>query len=301
MQFLQIRMLCDLNIRFPVTDFNQPVEPAHIAHTKTLINQAIDLGYTHLAINFCPKTPTSLTNSNKISANLNEINPINLERDFKEYADTVKLYSRITVKVDDPGQCQNFAKFQQLFDLIAIEPLTEKSFQSCISNLEIDIISFNLLEKFPCFMKHKTLGSAIEKGIKFEINYTAFLKNPSRALAISNAKQIIRASRGSGMICSSGAQFGNQLRNFHNIKPLLKLLSVKDSNVNMMFNGWCLKVLMRGRLRIKSYKQTVAIVDKKAGASGILDGFDSNGSNVNHYKKRKPGHKGEPAVKRLKI
>lgn len=274
-------MLCDLNIRFPLGDFNEKLENSHLTQTKSMINMAIHLGYTHLALNFCPETPTSQTNKNKISGNINEINPINLNRDFKEYKDKIKLFTRITVKVDDPGQCQNFARFQQVFDIVAIEPMTEKAFQSSISNLEIDLISFNLCSKFPCFMKHKAVGSAIEKGIKFELRYSQFLPNPSRALAISNAKQIIRASRGSGMICSSGAQFPAQLRNVHNVKPLLQLIGVKTSSIDQLFNAWCLKVLMRGRLRVKSYKQTVIVKDDE----GILGNSNEDGLKISGYKR----------------
>lgn len=289
-------MLCDLNIRFPLGDFNEKVENAHISQTKSMINMAMDLGYTHLALNFCPETPTSGTNKNKISGNINEINPINLNRDFKEYKDKVKLFTRITVKVDDPGQCQNFAKFQQVFDIVAVEPITEKAFQSSISNLEIDLISFNLCTKFPCFMKHKAVGSAIEKGIKFELRYSHFLPNPSRALAISNAKQIIRASRGSGMICSSGALLPAQMRNVHNVKPLLQLIGVKTSSIDNLFNAWALKVLMRGKLRVKSYKQTVVVKDD----DGLLGNANEDGLKISSYK-RPLHHDGSPLPSSKKL
>lgn len=291
-------MLCDLNINYPVSDFNQKISKGQLNDLKNTLNVAEQLGYTHIALNFKPLTITSSKNNNKIPNDINQLNPIYIERDFKEYKGRLKIYSRITVKVDDPSQCQNVAKFQQVFDLVAVEPVTEKSFQSAISNLDIDIVSFNLQERLPCYMKHKALGSAIDKGILFEIKYTDFLNNKNRAQAISNTKQIIRASRNRGMICSSGCAIDKpfQLRNFNNVIPILKMLGIDSNRCNMMFQDWSLKVLLNGRLRIKSYKQTISI----GGESSLIDNdlennnWESNTDkinnvkqNINAYKKRK--------------
>lgn len=292
-------MLCDLNIGFPLSDFNETINNDQLIEVKKCINTSIILGYTHIALNFKPSTTTSNSNKNKISNDLNLINPINLEKDFSEFSGKIKIFTRITIKIDDPSQCQNFAKFQQIFDIVAVEPLTEKSFQSAISNLEIDLISFNLQDRLPCFMKHKTLCSAIDKGILFEIKYTDFLNNRNRAQSISNSKQIIRASRNRGLICSSGCSFNNSnlLRNSINVIPILKMMGIDSNRCNLMFKDWSLKVLLNGRLRIKSYKQTISI----SGDNGLLDNsledknWDSSKNNkinnikqnINTYKKRK--------------
>lgn len=301
-------MLCDLNLVFPVTDYNEQITKSQLNDLKNTINVAEQLGYTHIALNFKPDTTTSNSNKKKLSNDLNLLNPINLNRDFKEYENRIKLFTRITIKVDDPSQCQNFAKFQQIFDIVAVEPLTEKSFQSAISNLEIDLISFNLQDRLPCYMKHKTLGAAIDKGIYFELKYTDFLSNMNRAQAISNCKQIIRASRNRGMICSSGCTIDkpHQLRNYNNVIPLLKMLNIDSNRCSKMFQDWSLKVLLNGRLRIKSYKQTIAI----SGDSSLIDNSleDNNWEsakvekinnakqNINTYKKRK----NETALDRIK-
>ena len=292
-------MLCDLNIVFPVSDYNEQITKGQLNDLKNTINVAEQLGYTHIALNFRPETTTSNSNKKKLSNDLNQINPINLDRDFKEYENRIKLFTRITIKIDDPSQCQNVAKFQQIFDIVAVEPLTEKSFQSTISNLEVDMISFNLQDRLPCYMKHKTLGAAIEKGMFFEIKYTDFLSNKNRAQAISNCKQIIRASRNRGMICSSGCSIDRpyQLRNCNNVKPLLKMLNIDSNRCSKMFQDWSLKVLLNGRLRIKSYKQTIAV----SGDDGLIDNsledndwdsaknekINNAKQNINTYKKRK--------------
>lgn len=290
-------MLCDLNIIYPVSDFNEKITKEALVELKKTLDIVEQLGYTHVALNFKPETLTSNSNKKKLPNDLNLINPINLTN-FKEFDGRLKIFSRITVKVDDPSQCQNIAKFQQIYDIVSVEPQTEKAFQSAISNLDVDIITFDLQKRLPCYMKHKTLGSAIDKGIFFEIKYTDFLSSKNRAQAISNSKQIIRASRNRGMIISSGCEVNSpfQLRNSANVVPVLKMLGIDSNRANQMFKDWSLKVLLNGRLRIKSYKQTIAIDDE----SGLIDNtrenkdWNSNVSvnnkklDISTYKKRKP-------------
>lgn len=236
-----------------------------------------------MALNFQPDFTTST--AKKLPSNLN--NPIDLSL-FKEFENKLKIYTRISVMVDDAGQCQHFAKFQTLFDIIAVIPMNEKSLQSAIANLDIDIISFDLESRLSFYMKHKTLGSAIDKGIFFELNYTNFLNNSSRSQALSTSKQIIRASRCRGMIVSSGVtnQTPFQCRNFQNLKPILNLLGIDSNRSEKMVQDWPIKVVLNSRLRNKSYKQTVAI----AGDQSLIDNSlenPSQKSDLSNYIKRK--------------
>lgn len=302
-------MLCDLNIVYPVPDFNQNITKDALVELKKTLDIVEQLGYTHVALNFSPETLTSKSNKVKLPNDLNSINPINLAH-FKEYEERLRIYSRITIKVDDPSQCQSIAKFQQIFDLVAVEPQTEKAFQSAISNLDVDIITFNLQQRLPCYMKHKTLGSAIEKGIFFEIKYTDFLNSKSRAQAISNSKQIVRASRNRGMIISSGCHVNTpfQLRNSANVVPVLKMLGIDSNRANQMFKDWSLKALLNGRLRIKSYKQTIAIADTEGLIGNVNENKDWNSDvkvnnkkmDITSYRKRKPETALDKALKKQK-
>lgn len=306
-------MICDLNIVYPVSDFNESIEPQQLKELKKVLDLSIQLGYTHVALNFCPETTTSNSNKKRLPNDLNLINPINIDRDFSEFKDKLKIFTRITVKIDDPSQCQNIAKFQTIFDIVAVEPKTEKSFQSAISNLDIDIISFDLQDRLPCYMKHKPLGAAIDKGIYFEIKYTDLLTNSNRAQVISNIKQIIRASRNRGMILSSGVRLNKmfQLRNLVNVTPILKMLGVDSNRCSKMFKDWSLKVLLNGRLRIKSYKQTIAIADNdlidnsledKNWEHSKLNNIKINNvkQNINTYKRKKTENSLDRVLKKRK-
>jgi ribonuclease P/MRP protein subunit RPP1 len=64
--------------------------------------------------------------------------------------------------------------------------------------------------RLPFYFKHATLAVALERGIKFEICYGTGILNSdggaSRRNLISNATQLIRATRGRGIVVSSEAK-----------------------------------------------------------------------------------------------
>ena len=75
---------------------------------------------------------------------------------------------------------------------------------------ECDLISVDLSIRYPFYFKHTTLAVALQRGIKFEICYGPGILNSdggaSRRNLISNATQLIRATRGRGIIMSSEAR-----------------------------------------------------------------------------------------------
>lgn len=278
-------MICDLNLVYPQTDYDFPPSKGILAKVKACLAVLEQLGYTHVALNFEPQWASGSINKH-VPSEISKVNPINIDRDFGDFKDRIKLYTRITLKIDDPSQCQNITRFQQVFDIVAVEPQTERALQLAITNLEVDIVTFNYKERLPCYLKHKTLCAATEKGIHFEIKYSDFLDSTtrSRTQAISNAKQLIRASRSRGLICSSGAEATQitKLRSASDISNLLQLIGLNHNRADQAFKDWSLKVLLSGRLRIKSYKQVVAV----SGDDSLID----NGLEVKDWdKKRKQG------------
>ena len=68
------------------------------------------------------------------------------------------------------------------------------------------MISLDLTMRFPFHFKHKTLSTALQRGIKFEICYAPGIlpsNSSARRNLISNATQLIRATRGKGIVISS--------------------------------------------------------------------------------------------------
>jgi len=59
------------------------------------------------------------------------------------------------------------------FDIVAVTPLTEKLFAQCCEKLDVDVITLDLAHRLPYFIKPKQANVAIERGVYFEIGYSA--------------------------------------------------------------------------------------------------------------------------------
>ncbi|KAL7666123.1 Uncharacterized protein ABC855_g1717 [[Candida] zeylanoides] len=268
----------DLNVPWPQGDYTKPT-PQQLVVLKNVIATLYVLGYTNIAINFNVKENVRLPYGQP-----HTINPIpiaELRTHFGHFAN-LRLFSRVTLQISDPAQCQGLAKIQNIFDIIAIQPCTEKALQLATTNLDIDLISLNLSNRLPFFLKHKTIGAAVEKGIKFEVCYSSVISGPAgylvasandnmslsttallaRKVFFSNVMQLIRASRSRGLVLSSAALQPLQVRNGPDVLNLLKTVGLDNARAKACLYDNPERVLVSGRLRIKSFKQTIMVDDR---------------------------------------
>lgn len=117
---------------------------------------------------------------------------------------------RCTLHLSDPSQNHRLSSLVPAYDILALRPTNEKSLLQACQALECDLISLDLSTRFPFYFKHKTLSNALQRGIKIELCYAPGILNTdggaSRRNLISNATQLIRASRGRGLVISSEAK-----------------------------------------------------------------------------------------------
>lgn len=254
----------DLNVPWPAADYTTKASATDIINVKNIIVTLYNLGYRQIALNF------QTSEAVKIPSQKDQMNPIPMDQLREELCGkfpNLRLFSRITVAVDDPSKCQGIAKLQQQFDILAVQPLNEKLFQLAIANLDIDLISFNFATKLPFFLKHKTVGSAIEKGIKFEVNYAQLINGYAssstmfKRFFINNVLLLIRTSRSKGIVVSSGAFEPVQTRSANDIMTVLTTLGLDDLRSKACVTVNPERVLVNGRLRVKSYKQMVVSGD----------------------------------------
>jgi len=121
----------------------------------------------------------------------------------------LRVLRRCNIFLTDSASNFRIPQLQQHYDLIAARPTDEKTLQQACSNLDVDIISLDLTQKFETHFKYPTLGMAIARGIKIELCYSqAILSTDANAKRnlIGNATQLIRVSRGRGLIFSSEAK-----------------------------------------------------------------------------------------------
>lgn len=275
-------MLVDLNIPYPQKDLNSksPSEAdlKNLENTLTILHE---LGYTHIALNITH--PHHLP----FPKDINKMNPMNINKRFKKFMEItgIKLYSRLTILINDPSKGQSLAKITPHYDIISALPISEKAVLVATQHLEIDILTFDYSNKLPMILKHKNICSCIKRGIKIEINYSNAIKDiNSRRFFIQNLRNVIRSSRNRGIIISSGAQSPLECRNVLAINGLLKMCGLKKPATELMGNE-CGSILLQGRLRRKSYKQVIAVGDINVVENVTEDGSDND--NFTKLKKRR--------------
>jgi ribonuclease P/MRP protein subunit RPP1 len=116
---------------------------------------------------------------------------------------------RCNIFLTDAATNHRIPQLQQHYDIIAARPTDERTLQQACSSLDIDLISLDLTQRFEKYFKFPMLGTAIARGVKIELCYSQGLLTgdaTAKRNLISNATQLIRVSRGRGLIFSSEAR-----------------------------------------------------------------------------------------------
>jgi len=90
-------------------------------------------------------------------------------------------------------------------------------------------VSLDFSEKMPFFIKSAPVNLAIQRGIVFEIQYSAAIRDAaSRKAFITNATQLIKSTRGMNIIISSGAKHAMELRGPYDVMNLSHLFGLSQ-------------------------------------------------------------------------
>lgn len=247
-------MLVDLNVVYDDKDGSD------VARTRLIkaLTIAEDLGYTGVAINTVIQ--------GKIRPGVKS--PVDVA-DIKKRFPRLSIWTRVTVVLDNISQNQSLTPLYSAFDIVAVRPMTEKAFQSAATALDIDLISFDMTQRLPFYVRHKTAGAAVERGVKFEITYASAVTTAAgRRHAISNAAAVIRATRAHGIVISSETSRGLYLRGPYDVVNLAVLWGLDHMRARDALGAKALAVVKNARLRSCTYKQVVAI---PADASSSVD------------------------------
>ncbi|KKP04859.1 hypothetical protein THAR02_03037 [Trichoderma harzianum] len=195
-------MLYDLNIAWsPATPTDRLLQTLTTAHS---------LGFATVALNHTLELPFPANPTTPFPA---------LPSSSSSSSDSNKLphvLHRATLPLADPAASNyRLPSLVSVYDLLAIRPLTEKAFQNACLTLDIPIISLDMAQHFPFYFRPKPCMAAVSRGVRFEICYSQALSAADprgRANFISNATNLIRATRGRGIIISSEAKSAFGLR-----------------------------------------------------------------------------------------
>ncbi|KAJ1919559.1 RNA-binding RNA processing protein rpp1 [Mycoemilia scoparia] len=232
-------MFIDLNINLPgaFTKASVKPKPSDIDALKKIILMAKDLGYRIIALNHTIDSKPSPDHLN-VWENIPEIegvtttwtNPqLSSSSAIVSGSDILSSYAknnqheliilrRLTIELTDNTQnfsLNSMASVLNPYDIIALRPTTEKLLQAvCSGTYQIaDLISLDLDSRLPFYIKMKTVMQGVESGYSFEISYSGMINDTSvRRQWISNTSSLVRATRGRGLVISSGSSAAFDLR-----------------------------------------------------------------------------------------
>ncbi|ORY01412.1 ribonuclease P protein subunit p30 [Basidiobolus meristosporus CBS 931.73] len=181
----------------------------------------------------------------------------------KGFRKNFRVLSRLSVVVEDISQNYELNANNPVvssYDIVAVQPTTEKLFQAACGTFEVDIISLELSTRLPFYLKHSTVGLAIERGIHFEISYSACIKDSTaRRHLISNAINLIRVTRGKNIIVTSEAQRAMELRGPYDIINLCSLFGLNQAAARDCLTINCRSVIYHSETRRNVHKGVVSV------------------------------------------
>ncbi|KAK5037340.1 RNA-binding RNA processing protein rpp1 [Exophiala sideris] len=242
----------------PFHDLNVPYTSNHTDLSHTLAFHA-ELGYSVIAVSLLatgklPSTPTPIPLSSlTVPKNITTL-------------------TRLTITISDATQNHRLSSFAPHYNLLALRPTTEKALALCCQSLDCDLISLDFSQRLPCILKFKTVASALQRGVRFEICYAPGIQHDANARRnlISGAAQLIRATRGRGVILSSEAKNALGVRGPHDVINLAQVWGLGQERGKEALCEEAGKVVRLAGIKRTSFRGVVDVID--GGSPPIVQG-----------------------------
>lgn len=282
-------MLYDLNIAW-----SPSTTTAELERTLRFSSQ---LGYNVVALNHTLDAPLPSKLANPLPRFPTPPSPPQPQNTTTTTTTTGRLPTilhRITIAFTDPSQNPQLAKAAQAYDLVAVRPQSEKAFQAaCLTVQDASLISLDLSTRQPFYFRPKPCMAAVSRGLRFEICYSrAILASPgsggggvdarARANFAGNVAQLVRATRGRGIVISSEAGAAMGLRAPADVVNLLAVWGLSPERGMEGLRANPRGVVVNEGIKRSGFRGVVDIVGvaersaeeekKKGGAVGVGEG-----------------------------
>lgn len=161
------------------------------------------------------------------------------------------------------------------YDILALRPVDEKTFQHACNTADCEIISVDLTQRLGFHFKFKTVSEAIKRGVRFEVCYSqGLLGEPlARRNLISNVTQLVRATRNRGIILSSEAKLAVGCRGPWDVVNLAAVWGLPQDRAHEAITKEARSVVVSARLKRTSFRGVVDVVygGEKQAASAPKD------------------------------
>lgn len=230
----------DLNVAYAENDPN----------LSNVLAFLLELGYTTAAL--------AVHVHSKLPAQLPDISTTRLEA-----PPGLTVLTRLTLTISDTSQNHRIQSLVSTYDLLALRPTTDKALQLCCSSLDCDLISLDLTSRLPFPIKFKTVASALQRGIRFEICYSPGItgSNDARRNLISGAASLIRATRGRGIVLSSEARNALGIRGPHDVVNLAVVWGLSNERGKEAVCEESGRVVRLAQMKRHSFRGVVDIVN----------------------------------------
>ena len=224
-------MLYDLNIAWSPSTSSAELERT-LRFSKTLGYDVVALNHTIVPpvpsqiTNPLPRFPPALTRNENANTNKNTNTP----RAGAGALPTV--LHRATLVLSDNSAYHRLAPLATLYDVVAVRPTTEQNFTAACLGTGLSsggveaasplLISLDLAQRLPFHFRPRPCMAAVKRGARFEVCYARCLPGGSadnhppdqraRAAFLGNVAELVRATRGRGIVLASGARDALGLR-----------------------------------------------------------------------------------------
>ncbi|KAK2866257.1 hypothetical protein Q7C36_002313 [Tachysurus vachellii] len=214
---------------------------------QNVIETAAHLGYSTVAINYVlePQKKKQQIPKPLSVSELCEQLPI-----VQGKSRPIKVLNRLTVVATDASHFRPSNEYKY-FDILAVFPKTEKLFHAACMTYDVDIISIAATEKQPFHCKRSPINGAIERGVFFEIRYTAAIRDSTmKKYTIANAINLVEVCKGKNVIMASGAETPLELRGPYDIANLGLMFGLSDGDAKAAVSTNCRSAVLHGETRM---------------------------------------------------
>lgn len=240
-------MFYDLNVEYNAS--RTPSKDGELAKTLSFLSE---LGYNAVALNhtIVGKLPSD------ISCAIPDPLPFAVPS-------SLNVLRRCTLILSESATNNRIAALSANYDILALRPVDEKTFQHACSTAECDLISLDLTQRLGYHFKFKTVSEAVKRGVRFEVCYSQGLLGESlaRRNLISNVVQLIRATRGGrGIIVSSEAKKAIGCRAPWDVVNLAAIWGLSQERAHEAVSKEVRSVVASARLKRTSFRGVIDVV-----------------------------------------
>lgn len=204
--------------------------------------------------------------------------------------------------LSEPATASRLAQLSHNHDILALRPVDEKSFQHACSTLDCDLISLDLTQRLGFHFKFKTVSEAIKRGVRFEVCYSQGVVTGdalARRNLIGNVAQLVRATRGRGIVISSEARAALACRAPWDVVNLAAVWGLAQERGYEAVTNEARSVVASARLKRTSYRGVVDVVyggEKPASSSSLAPADGQSSGSEKPKQKQGPKQKNKQTV-----